>query len=147
MGGDLVQNLVWIALAVGVSANGIRLGLWTPAGPGSGFMPLLAGVLIAVIALARLVITPRRPRAAFWPDAAGARRVVLCVVALCAMAALMPLLGFFVASLLVMGFLMRLTSTYRLAAVIGLAVFSSLVIYGLFHTLLGVQLPRGLVGF
>ena len=73
--------------------------------------------------------------------------MILCVVALCAMAALMPVLGFFVASLLVMGFLMRLTSTYRLPTVIALALFSSLVIYGLFDTVLGVQLPRGVVGF
>jgi putative tricarboxylic transport membrane protein len=147
MGGDLVQNLVWIALAVAVSVNGIRLGLWTPAGPGSGFMPFLAGSLIAVISLARLAVTPRRPRGLFWADPTGAKRVMLCVAALAAMAALMPVLGFFVASILVMGFLMRLTSTYRLPTVIALALFSSLVIYGLFHTVLGVQLPRGLVGF
>jgi putative tricarboxylic transport membrane protein len=147
VGGDLVENLVWIALAVGVSVNGIRLGLWTPAGPGSGFMPFLAAVMIAAISLTRLVVTPKRPRGPFWPDPGGAKRVILCVGALSAMAALMPVLGFFVASLLVMGFLMRLTSTYRLPAVIALAVFSSLVIYGLFHSLLGVQLPRGIVGF
>jgi putative tricarboxylic transport membrane protein len=147
VGGDLVQNVIWIVLAVAISANAIRLGLWTPSGPGSGFMPFVAGLMIGLMAFLGILVTPKRPRGLFWADANGGKRVMLCVLALCVMAAVMPVLGFFVASILVMGFLMRLTSTIRIPTIIALAVFSSLVVYGLFHSLLGVQLPRGLVGF
>jgi putative tricarboxylic transport membrane protein len=147
VGGEPVQNVVWIALAAAISVNAIRLGLWTPSGPGSGFMPLVAGLTIGLMALLRVLVTPRRPRSPFWVDASGGKRVMLCVLALCAMAAVMPFLGFFVAAVLVMGFLMRLTSTSRIPTIVVLALFSSLVVYGLFHSLLGVQLPRGFVGF
>ncbi len=147
MGGEAVHNGVWIVLAAAIAVNALRLGLWTPSGPGSGFMPFVAAVMIALVALLRLLTTPRHPREPFWTSPDGARRVILCVVALVVMAALMPVLGFFVTSILVMMFLLRLTSTSRLPTVIGLAVFSSAVIYGLFHTLLGVQLPRGVIGF
>ena len=81
MGGDLVENLVWIALALAVSVNAVRLGLWTPAGPGSGFMPFLAAVLIAVISARPAGDHAEASARPLLGGPGGAkRRMILCVV-------------------------------------------------------------------
>jgi putative tricarboxylic transport membrane protein len=146
----LGENVFWIVLALGICAGALQLGLWSPAGPGSGFMPFLAGLLIGLVGVGRLVAAWSREttRAArFWEDPAAARRVVAVVLALCTMAAVMPILGFLLTAMLVMAFLLRLTAETRLVTVIVLAIVSSLSVYWLFQSVLGVRLPKGLVGF
>jgi hypothetical protein len=146
----LGENVFWIVLALGICAGALQLGLWGSAGPGSGFMPFLAGLLIGLVGLGRLVAAWSREttRAArFWEDPAAARRVIAVVLALCAMAAVMPVLGFLLTAMLVMAFLLRLTAETRLVTVIVLAIVSSLSVYWLFQSVLGVRLPKGLVGF
>jgi hypothetical protein len=150
---ELVANAAWIALGLGICFYALRLKLWAPAtGPGSGFLPFIAGVFVTLIGVALLAREwsrrPRAPEAApFWPDPAGRTRVGLVVAALCAMAYLMPFLGFFAAAVLVMVFLLSLAERARLGSSIALAIVSTAAIYWLFGRLLQVRLPRGPLGF
>jgi hypothetical protein len=73
--------------------------------------------------------------------------VALVIVALVAMALLMPRLGFLLAAVLVMTFLLGLTERRHLGSSVALAVASSVFIYWLFALLLQVRLPQGLLGF
>jgi hypothetical protein len=150
---ELTANVVWFLLGLAICLYALRLKLWSAAtGPGSGFLPFIAGVLVALIGAALFTREwTRRPRdgegAPFWEDRDGRNRVGLVVVALCVMAYLMPILGFLVAAVLVMTFLLGLTEKTRLASALVLALVSSLSIYWLFASLLQVRLPRGLLGF
>ncbi len=149
---ELISNLVWVLLGLGICLYAVRLRLWDAAGPASGFLPFIAGLFVGLIGLALLLqVWARRPRerrpTPFWDDAAARNRVGLVVIGLCAMAFLMPILGFLLAATLVMTFLLGLAQRTRLASAITLALASSLSIYWLFGSVLQVRLPRGLLGF
>ncbi len=149
---ELISNLVWVLLGLGICLYAVRLRLWDAAGPASGFLPFIAGLFVGLIGLALLLqVWARRPRerrpTPFWDDAAARNRVGLVVIGLCAMALLMPILGFLLAATLVMTFLLGLAQRTRLASAITLALASSLSIYWLFGSVLKVRLPRGLLGF
>ena len=149
---ELVADLFWVFLGLGICLYALHLKLWAAAtGPGSGFLPFIAGVFVGLIGLALLIREwsrrPREPGAPFWEDADGRNRVGMVVVALCVMAYLMPILGFLLAAVLVMTFLLGLTERTPLASAIALAVVSTGSIYWLFGSLLQVRLPKGLLGF
>lgn len=150
---ELITDLIWVLLGLGICLySSLRLRLWDAAGPGSGFLPFIAGVFVAVIGLALLLRQwSKRPReerpAPFWDDRTGRNRVGLVVIALCVLAWLMPMLGFLLAAFLVMTFLLGLTERTPLVSTVALAVASSLCIYWLFASLLQVRLPKGPLGF
>ena len=149
---ELVANLIWVLLGLGICFFSARLRLWDAAGPGSGFLPFIAGLFVGLTGLALLLQEsarrrPARRAAPFWEDRAARNRVGLVVIALCVMAYLMPILGFLIAATLVMTFLLGLTERTPVASALMLAVVSSLSIYWLFTSLLQVRLPRGFLGF
>jgi hypothetical protein len=148
---SLISNALWIALGAGMCLHAWRLRLWDAAGPGSGFLPFIAGLILALGGLALLLqgraARPRAPRPpSFWDDATSRNRVALVVGALAVLALLMPVLGFLLAAFLVMAFLLGLERR-RLVSAVGLAAAASVSVYWLFASLLQVRLPRGLLGF
>ena len=148
---SMIASAVWVVLGLGVCLWALRLRLWDAAGPASGFLPFLAGTVFLGAGLALLGREwAARPRPgglpAFWEDAAGRTRVALVVAGLVALALLMPTLGFLLAAVVVMTFLLGLTERRRLGSSVLLALVSSLLIYWLFASLLQVRLPRGLLG-
>jgi hypothetical protein len=148
---SLIASAAWVLLGLGVCLAAMRLRLWDAAGPASGFLPFLTGLVFVGVGLVLLIrewAAPRRPdgSAPFWADAAGATRVALVIVGLVAMALLMPLIGFLLAAIVVMTFLLGLTEGRRLGSSVLLAIASSLLIYWLFASLLQVRLPRGPLG-
>lgn len=153
MAAELIADLIWVLLGLGIVLySSLWLRLWDAAGPGSGFLPFIAGGFVALIGLALLFREwSKRPRAerraAFWGDRAARNRVGLVVIALSVLAGLMPMLGFLLAAFLVMTFLLRLTERAALGSTVTLAAASSLCIYWLFAWLLQVRLPKGLLGF
>ena len=146
---SLISDAAWVLLGLAVSVYAVRLRLWDAAGPGSGFLPFLAGLVIAGTGLSLLARewAARSPGRPFWSDAAGRTRVALVIVALVAMALLMPRLGFLLAAFLVMSFLLGLTERRHPGSSLALAAASSVFIYWLFASLLQVRLPHGLLGF
>jgi hypothetical protein len=60
--------------------------------------------------------------------------------------ALIPLIGFYTASLVLVGTLVRFLGERRLAVLAMTTVAVTLFIYALFEWLLGVRLPKGLIG-
>lgn len=150
---ELVADAAWVVLGLGICLYALRLKLWAHgSGPGSGFLPFIAGVFMALVGVALLAREwSRRPRTGeappFWPHPAGRTRAGLVVAALCVMAYLMPILGFFAAAVLVMVFLLSLAERARLGSSVALAVVSTAAIYWLFGRLLHVRLPRGPLGF
>ena len=111
---------------------------------GAGLMPALVGGVLVLVGLAHAT-EPAAPVA--WPDAAGGRRVVALLVLLALYIALLPWLGFLVATLLfalpIVRSLGATSWTRSLATAAAIAVAAHVV----FKHWLGMPLPAGPLGY
>ena len=121
------------------------------------FTPYLIAFLMAAAMLLRLGqlgwLALRGTLAGQHDDLAGTgtkletqRGLVLNAAALLYGFLLIPLTGFYTASLLLVVSLIRFLGERRLAVVLLAAMAVTLFIYALFEWLLGVRLPKGLIG-
>jgi putative tricarboxylic transport membrane protein len=150
---EQVYNLFWIFLAVGIGAESMRLKVWdSSSGPIAGFIPLLAGALIGISGLLMFFLggskkSEKDGRERFWPDRAGTRRIVSILAGLCAMAYLLPILGFLITSIIVTAFLLRVIEPQKWVTVICTSLGCCVLVYWLFNHFLQVSLPKGFLGF
>lgn len=149
---EQILNMAWILLGIGICIESTRMKLWVPAGPGSGLVPLLAGLIIGLVGLLQLVSEwskrfEKEPERKFLESPLAGKRIVSLLIGFCAMAFLLPVLGFLVAAIFVTSFLLFVIEPQKIIKVIVIAVISCFAVYALFVTLLRVQLPRGFFGF
>ena len=86
--GDAGVALFWLVLGAAVCAHALRLGVWDISGPATGFVPLLAGIVLfaggaGILLAARPWGAPAPP---FWPVRAAGLRAMTVLVALAVMA-------------------------------------------------------------
>ncbi len=122
------------------------LGLWDANGPSSGFLPAVAGAMVALCALACLVRPEMPPREAFLGDAAGALRVGAVLGAIVALAAGIPVLGFIATAVPVLTLLLVIVNRGRPLYALVVAASGAIGIHFLFEGLLDTLLPRGVLG-
>ena len=120
-------------------------------GMGPGFMPLLTGAGIMLLAIS-LCITSTRARpaqlpAGFIPDRAGVLRLTAVVGALMGVIAGMDYLGFRLTTFLFVTFLVSVLHKQRLVLTLIVALAVSAGAYWAFVTELKVPLPVGILGF
>jgi len=139
---------VWFLLGVAIAVAGSRLQFGTWDTPGPGFVPTLAGVVLAGLATA-VFITEWRVRAR--PKAPGPGldrwtlwRLVGTLVALFAYGLLLMPLGFMLTTLLVLGFLFRCIAGLGWVVSLGSTVAATVASYLLFSVWLKVPFPPGL---
>jgi putative tricarboxylic transport membrane protein len=149
---EQVFNAFWILFGIGICIQSIRHGLWNPAGPGSGFIPFLTGLLIGVTGL--LLFLGERSKGSkkeetgkFWENRMAMKRVLYLVGSLCLMAFIMLKLGFLLSSVLVTILMIRVIEPKKWITVIVVSVGSCLSIYFLFKSLMQINLPKGFLGF
>jgi hypothetical protein len=70
----------------------------------------------------------------------------MVVAALVAYVFLLKHLGFLLSTMLFIGFLLRAIAPQRWPVVIGMAILTALVCYGIFEWWLKAQLPKGFLG-
>lgn len=147
---EQAYNALWIVLGLGICLLSVRLTLWDESGPGNGFIPFVAGLLIGISGLGLLLAEwARRPAAAalpFLPNRPATVRILLILGGLCFMAASLTTLGFLLSAFLSLCFLLRAIEPQKWWVVVLVALISCAGGYGLFNTLLQVPLPRGLLG-
>lgn len=144
--GYQVTGLLALALSAYVMVES-RTGLnyYTEYGPGPGFLPFWCGVLLAGISLAWLLRISFRPieaaPAGFIPSREGAARVLSAIVALLLFALFMGVLGFQLAMLLFLWFLLLRLGRQKHMTALALAVAGSWAFTDLFRNRLDVPLP------
>ena len=138
-------SLACLGLGGFLVVQGRVLGLAGPFGPGPGFFAFWIGLALAALSLAWFAQVTLRPVPAFPPDfvpeRAGRLRVAAVVAALVAFAGLLTVLGF---SLAMLGFLLFLLLAFgREYAVlkVAIAVAGSFGVHYVFERLLRVPLP------
>ena len=148
---DQVSAAVWFAAGIILCLAALRYDLGDFASPGTGFMPLLAGLAIVFFSFLGLVHgTLRRKQGVGWkPSLRGLRwkKSLVVVAALFAYILLLPPLGFSLCTALFIGFLLRTVKPQKWPVVAAGSVLTSLGSYAVFELWLKAQLPKGPWGF
>jgi hypothetical protein len=148
---DQVSAAIWIAVGIAVALGSLRYGLGPLESPGTGFLPFLAGCAIALPASIGLILSTlkRREGTGWTPVLRGVlwQKPLLVMAALCAYPLLMKPLGFFLCTVLFIGFLLRAVEPQRWSVVIVGSIGAAFGAYAIFTLWLKAQLPQGPWGF
>jgi hypothetical protein len=144
--GELIAAAFWLAVALYITWAGADLGLGTLSDPGPGGMIFWVGAVMTALSLATLAAALRRAPAgrlaSLWQ---GTRWWLVPYVGtlLALYAWLLPALGFFATTVLLLLFLfMTIDRQSWIAPPVG-AVLATAAAYIVFHRWLGTQLPAG----
>lgn len=149
---DLVSSVVWIVLGCFFVAGALHHGLMRRGVPGPGFLPFFSGLALVFVSL--FVFIPAlgqrgkaESREDFFPERDSFRKLLLALVALVAFGAAMEYTGYLLTTFFFMFSVTWIMEPkgWRVFGV--LALLTAAVSYLLFVVLLGVQLPKGLLGF
>ena len=135
-----------MGLALAVTAEAGRLGFGTFGRPGPGFLPFLAGVCLAGLALAGLIQTVgQKSPAEAGPDfnANAIARIGIVSALLFGYVALWDIIGFLPSTFLLLLFLFRCVEPLKWRTVFAASALTLAFTYLLFSVLLGARLPAG----
>jgi putative tricarboxylic transport membrane protein len=143
------DRLVGLAIAlVGLGAVGLgsqlREGTST-GGPGTRFLPVLLGLLVAVLG-AGIALRPGAPEVGEAPAPGGAGRVAWTLGTLVAYVFAMGRVGFVLATVPFLAVLFLVYGERRWPVVLAVALGATGATYALFAMWLGVPLPPGILG-
>jgi len=137
----------WLLLSLYSSIESYRLGLSTANRPGPGFFPLIAAAGIGVIAALRLIGSVRAsiPAENSHLGIGGEAKLVLYVIAsMTAYAFLLKPLGFFLCTLLLVAFYLKVIAGRGWPVTLIFASAVALTSH-IFDVLLRAELPRGVL--
>ncbi|NWF56124.1 MAG: tripartite tricarboxylate transporter TctB family protein [Syntrophaceae bacterium] len=150
MNNDQLSSTVWFILGLAVCLGSLQYKLGTPASPGTGFMPFLAGLAICFFSGIGLIhSTLRRRQGEGWvPLLRGVlwKNALIILVSLLAYALLLVPLGFSLTTALFIGFLLRAIAPQRWSVVVACSLLTAAISYLLFEVWLKAQLPKGPFG-
>jgi hypothetical protein len=136
--GELVLALFFVAIGALWIARAARMPKWEGFAPDSGFLPLIYGVLLAVLALAALAqILISAPLAAHEEI----RKPLLVLAALTATVAALPFAGFAISVFLLLLFLYGFVERLPWVNTLLVSAATTGALYLVFRAWLGVPLP------
>ena len=147
---EQLYNFAWILLAIGICIVSFRLKLWGSSGPGPGFIPFGAGLLVGGCGVFLLILEcGKKPDSLnhFWDHPQAPKRILFVILGFIGMAVFMPILGFFLTSFMVMSLMIRLIHPLRIIRVITISILSCSFLYLFFHVIFEMKLPKGIINF
>jgi putative tricarboxylic transport membrane protein len=148
---DLLGCVVWLGVSLYVCYLSLSMGIGKFKSPGPGFFPFWAAVMMGAFALVNLVnVHAKRgdTKPADSPAETSRKKTILVVISLLLYPCLLPILGYIVATFLLIGFLFLFLGEAKRywLKVLG-ALFVTFASFVVFYVLLDVRLPRGFLGF
>lgn len=149
---DIVGSLITILFGLFAITQSLQIDYWWKFGPGPGFLPLWASIVLVIGGCLLLIQALRKPKTTIH----GARdpqrlRRLMTITAVAGLTVLTSLamiyLGFSLAVFLFLAFMIHVLGKYRWYVNVGISLFISLSFYALFSTWLQVPLPKGILGF
>jgi putative tricarboxylic transport membrane protein len=147
---DQISSLIWLAFAIYISTESLRLPLGSWRDPGPGFLPLGSGFILGVLSFVSHLQARRRKSKDVresWYSQERWKNLILVLVALFAYAVFLEILGFLISTFLLLIFLFRSIEPQRWVLSIGGSALASSLSYAIFELWLKTQLPRGILGF
>jgi putative tricarboxylic transport membrane protein len=145
---DTLSGLFLLVVSVAILLGSLPLQVGSFTAPGSGFFPLLTGVVLGLFSL--LILAQARGERAepirFWAPAANRKGIYLSFVLILVYALLLERLGFIVSTTLFFVLFSRYVSGHRWGTAVFFALVTSLATYFLFNLLLHAPLPQGVLG-
>ncbi len=147
----LVIGSAFLALSVFVMGGAFDLEYYTPLGPGPGFFPFWLAACLAFVTILWLIQVYRRPSeplpAGFFPAKGAAVRLASILGILILFVVLGEYLGFRIAMLGFLLFLLSILGHRSVLVVIAVALAGSFGAYYLFHDVMSVHLPLASIEF
>jgi len=144
--GRLIGHAVLAAVGLGALIISLRLGLWRQSSPGEGLFPFLTALVMLAFSAAGLVqdwIKLKGAPAEAARDRVGLLRVAAYLGALVFYAASLELLGFIVATVITITFILRVAERYSWLSTLALTAGTVIGCQVLFVLWLGAILPTG----
>jgi hypothetical protein len=139
--GVAVAMAVFAAIIIGGS---IEAGIgWGVEGPKAGFFPFYVGIAILIASIVNLIqarAEPVEPRFADWSQL---RQVAAVAAPTAVYVAVMPWIGIYVSSALLIGFFMKRLGNYAWHLIAAIALGVPLVTFVVFEKWFLVPLPKG----
>lgn len=125
---------------------------WGAEGPKAGFFPFYVGLSILLASAINLVQTiATEPRSGLFAEWGQLRRVMYVVIPTAIYVALVPSIGIYVASALLIATFMKWLGSYRWPQVLAVSICVPLITFAIFERWFLVPLPKGpleeLLGF
>ncbi len=144
---DYKSGIFFLILGLGVCFFSWKIGLGSPAKPGPGFMPFLAGLLLAALSFVLSVQVLFSWTMPTWETKIQWKNILSVLAAMVAYGLLLDEIGFVLVTFAFVVLLMKVIEPQSWKRAILGGAISSLASYLLFETLLKSQLPRSFLGF
>ncbi len=148
-------GVVGLMLSVFVMEESWRMPTQAVAGrttftPWPGFLPFWVSLVMAILSLLLLISTARQPadakKKAFFPNAHAWKAVALFTASLVAYIFLLDVLGYLAGTFLLNIFLMRVVMQAEWKLSLWVPAIASVSLYVVFQVMLGVNLPKSILG-
>lgn len=139
---ELKSGLFFFGLSLFVLRESVRVDLGTLEEPGPGFISFCTGIVLLILSLV-LIYKGWRLRGLRKPFPL---RVVLALVSLILYSLVLDILGFVLATFLLVGIFFRLGQKRPWWTLIGMTALATFMAYLVFSVLLRVYFPRGFLG-
>ncbi len=148
---DQVTGILLVVFSLALMEGSRRLPPSGTFGPGAGFLPFWLGALMAILSILLLVTARRQPVASAEGRLFPNRKVLIPVGAtiggLAAYILLLEWLGFLLGTGLLTAFLLGVVEREKWATAVLVAVLNAAGLHVVFRLLLGVSLPKNVLGF
>ena len=144
---DYKSGTFFLILGLGVCLFSWKIGLGSPAKPGPGFLPFLAGLLLAALSFILVVQVLFSWTLPTWETKIQWKNILSVLAAMVAYGLLLDQIGFVLVTFAFVVLLMKVIEPQSWKRAILGGAISSIASYLLFETLLKSQLPRSFLGF
>ena len=145
---DRMSALFWIALAIAICTESIRLDPGSLSVPGPGLVPLGCGLALGILGIVGFLRNLKEKESrgeVLWKKGTLWTKLILTLLSIVCYAFLLQRVGFLLMTLLWLMFVCKVGKMGWRRTVI-VAVVTTFLCYVLFNYFLGVRFPRGILG-
>ncbi|MEI7670710.1 MAG: tripartite tricarboxylate transporter TctB family protein [Deltaproteobacteria bacterium] len=130
-----------------VMIESVRLKLDDIRDPGPGFVPFFLGLTLAILSIMAFIFPDTQKKmAAFWSDWQKGQGIIFIFAGLVVYLFLVKILGFYIDTFLLMTFLLKMFGETGIKRPLLISLLTVGVTYLIFHKLLFIPFPQGLLG-
>jgi putative tricarboxylic transport membrane protein len=148
---DQYAGIFWFLFGGAITLSSFYYGVGSPSEPGPGFITFLAGGILTALSLILFIVSGKTKERFqglrhLWEGRQTWKAFYILGLLVVYMLLISPI-GFLISTFLLLLLLFRVQGTYSLKTVILLSGVATVLSFVVFDRWLGVQLPRGFLGY